>query len=285
MHLKIKFNLKMITKIFHIADLHIPNSEDNRPYMEMIKQGLAELLKETKKFDKEEFRIVIAGDVFHNKIKTTNEAKKIFHETLNYLNAIGKTIIIAGNHDMLENNHDRIDSISPTFDIKDVYPNITYADKVLNYKSGYIKDDNVIWALYSMFDKFAKPNIDGLREQYPDCKIIGLYHGDIVGAVTDVGRMSENGIDTNVFKECDCVMAGHIHRQQEIKKNGVPIVYAGSLFQQNGGENTTGHGFLIWDLEKMKYKHHEVSNKYKTYRFKITSYEDIADDTEKLLNL
>lgn len=275
----------MVSTIFHIADLHIPNSEDNRPFMEMMKQALAELLKQTKKLDKDEFRIVIAGDIFHNKIKTTNEAKKIFHETLNYLNAIGKTIIIAGNHDMLENNHDRIDSISPTFDIKDVYPNITYADKVLNYKSGYIKDDNIIWALYSMFDKFAKPNIDGLREQYPDCKIIGLYHGDIVGAVTDVGRMSENGIDTNVFKECDCVMAGHIHKQQEIKKNGVPIVYAGSLFQQNGGENTTGHGFLIWDLNKNKYKHHEVTNKYKTYRFKITSYEDIADDTEKLLNL
>lgn len=275
----------MISTIFHIADLHIPNSEDNRPYMEMLKQALAELLKETKKLNKDEFRIVIVGDIFHNKIKTTNEAKKIFHETLNYLNAIGKTIIIAGNHDMLENNHDRIDSISPTFDIKDVYPNITYADKVLNYKSGYIKDDNIIWALYSMFDKFAKPNIDGLKEQYPDCKIIGLYHGDIVGAVTDVGRMSESGIDTNVFKECDCVMAGHIHRQQEIKKNGVPIVYAGSLFQQDGGENTTGHGFLIWDLDKMKYKHHEVTNKYKTYRFKITSYDDVAEDTEKLLNL
>lgn len=275
----------MIKKIFHIADLHIPNTEDNRPYMEMIKQALAELLKETKKLENDEFRIVIVGDVFHNKIKTTNEAKKIFHETLNYLNAIGKTIIIAGNHDMLENNHDRIDSISPTFDIKDVYPNITYADKALDYKSGYIKDENVIWALYSMFDKFAKPNIDGLREQYPDCKIIGLYHGDIVGAVTDVGRMSENGIDTDVFKECDCVLAGHIHRQQEIKKNGVPIVYSGSLFQQNSGENTTGHGFLIWDLETMKYKHHEVTNNYKTYKFKITSYEDVSEDTEKLLNL
>ena len=275
----------MIKKIFHIADLHIPNTEDNRPYMEMIKQALAELLKETKKLENGEFRIVIVGDVFHNKIKTTNEAKKIFHETLNYLNAIGKTIIIAGNHDMLENNHDRIDSISPTFDIKDVYPNITYADKALDYKSGYIKDENVIWALYSMFDKFAKPNIDGLREQYPDCKIIGLYHGDIVGAVTDVGRMSENGIDTDVFKECDCVLAGHIHRQQEIKKNGVPIVYSGSLFQQNSDENTTGHGFLIWDLETMKYKHHEVTNNYKTYKFKITSYEDVSEDTEKLLNL
>ena len=275
----------MIKKVFHIADLHIPNNEEKRPYMEMIKKALAELLKETKKYDKDEIRIVIVGDIFHNKIKTSNEAKKMFHETLNYLNVIGKTIIIAGNHDMLENNHDRIDSISPTFDINDVYPNITYADKVLDYKSGYIKDDNVIWAVYSMYDKFAKPNIDGLREEYPDCKIIGLYHGDIVGAVTDTGRMSENGIDTNVFKDCDCVMAGHIHRHQEIKKNGVPIVYSGSIFQQDGGENTTGHGFLIWDLEKNKYKLHEVPNKYKIYRFKIKSYEDVSEDTEKLLNL
>ena len=275
----------MIKNIIHIADLHIPNNEKNRPYSEMIKQGLAEVLKVVKKYKDDEFRIVVAGDIFHNKIKTTNEAKRMFHATLNYLNAIGKTIIIAGNHDMLENNHDRIDSISPTFDIVDVYPNITYADKELNYKSGYIKDDNIIWALYSMYDKFAKPNIEGLREKYPDCKIIGLYHGDIAGAVTDTGRMSESGIDTNEFKECDCVMAGHIHKFQEIKKNGVPIVYAGSMFQQDSGENTTGHGFLVWDVEKNKYKLHEVTNKYKIYKFKITSYDDVKEDTEKLLNL
>lgn len=275
----------MIKQIFHIADLHIPNSEEQRPYMEMIKQFLAELLKETKKYNKEEIRIVLVGDIFHNKIKTTNEAKKMFHETLNYLNAIGKTIIIAGNHDMLENNHDRIDSISPTFDIKDVYPNVTYADKVLNYKSGYIIDDNIIWALYSMYDKFAKPNIDGLREKYPEHKIVGLYHGEINGATTDVGKIMENGIDTNIFSECDCVMAGHIHKHQEIKKNGVPIVYSGSVFQQDSGENTTGHGFVVWNMEKLKYKLHEVKNNYKTYKFKITSYDDIKDDVEKLLNL
>ena len=275
----------MIKYIIHIADLHIPNSEENRPYMEMLKQGLAEVLKETKKYNKDEVRIVVAGDIFHNKIKTSNEAKKMFHETLNYLNAIAKTIIIAGNHDMLENNHNRIDSISPTFDIKDVYPNIVYADKVLNYKSGYIKDDNVIWALYSIYDKFAKPNIEGLKDEYPNHKIIGLYHGDIVGSVTEAGRVSENGINTDVFKECDFVLAGHIHKHQEIKKNGVPIVYAGSMFQQNSGENTTGHGFLIWNLQNNKYKLHEVTNRYKTYKFKIKSYEDVNEDLERLINL
>jgi len=46
-------------------------------------------------------------------------------------------------------------------------------------------------------------------------------------------------------------------------------VYAGSIFQQNTGENTTGHGFLVWDLENMSYKLHEVTNKYKIYKFKI----------------
>ena len=279
-------NIIMIRKIIHIADFHIPNNKtSDRPFGEMLKQLAGELMLETKGFKKEEIRIVIVGDIFEKKIKADNESKDLFHEFMNYINAIGKTIIVAGNHDMLENNQDRMDSISPTFSIKGVYPNITYADKVLNYKSGYIKDDNVIWVLYSMFDKFMKPNIDGLKEKNPDCKLIGLYHGDVAGAVTDIGRMSEKGIDTNDFKECDCVMAGHIHKFQTIKKNGVPIVYAGSVFQCNSGENTTGHGFVIWDIDTMKYNLHEVTNPYKTYKFEISSYDDIKNDEEILINL
>ena len=275
----------MVKKIFHIADIHIPNNESKRPYMDMLKQGIAELYKEVKKYNKDEVRIVVAGDIFHNKIKVSNEATKMFHNFLNYLNAIAKTIIIAGNHDMLENNKDRVDSITPTFDIKNVYDNIIYADKELNYKSGYIVDENIIWAIYSIFDNFSKPNIEGLKEEYKDSTIIGLYHGDIEGAVTDTGRVTEHGINTEFFKECDCVMAGHIHKKQEIKKHGVPLVYSGSFLQQNSGENTTGHGFLEWDVETLKYKHHEVTNNYRMFKFKITSYDDIENDTEKLINL
>lgn len=276
----------MIKKVIHISDLHIPNSTtSDKPFSDMLKQLAAEIMLEIKDDNKDEVRIVLAGDVFEKKIKADNESKDIFHTFLNYLNAMCKTIIIAGNHDMLENNQDRMDSISPTFSISGAYQNITYADKVLNYKSGYIKDDNIIWVLFSMFDKFAKPDIDGLKDEYPDCKLIGLYHGEITGAVTDSGRMSESGINTDYFKECDCIMAGHIHKFQTIKKNGVPIVYGGSVFQCNSGENTTGHGFVVWDIDTMKYKLHEVTNLYKTYKFEITSYEDIANDEEKLVNL
>ena len=274
----------MIKKIFHLADIHIVNQLDKRPYDQMLKQAVAEIYKEIKKYDKDEARIVISGDIYHQKIKTSKEAEKMFHEMLNYLNAMCKTIVIAGNHDMLENNLDRMDALTPTFTIKGGYPNIIYADKELDYKSGYIVDDGVVWCIYSIFDMFKKPNFDGLREQYPNHKFIGLYHGEVVGAVTDMGRMSESGIDTNDFKGLDCVMAGHIHKNQTLKKNGVPIVYPGSLFQQDMGENITGHGYELWDLETMKHKHIEVSNKYRIYKIEVTSYDDVTNDTEKLLN-
>ena len=67
----------MISIVYHLADLHIPNTEEQRPYMDMIKQCLAELHKESKKYSRDEIRIVLAGDIFHNKIKTTNEAKNV----------------------------------------------------------------------------------------------------------------------------------------------------------------------------------------------------------------
>lgn len=275
----------MIKKVIHIADIHIPNSEDNRPYSEMMKGFISEVIKEIVKYNRDEVRIVIVGDIFQQKIKASNESKTMFHNMLNAFNLVAKTILVAGNHDMLENNTDRQDSISPTFEINNVYPNVTYADKVLGYKSGCIIDDNVIWAVYSMFDKFARPNIEGSDENYKDKTVVGLYHGDMVGTSTDVGRVFDSGINADVFKGCDCVMAGHIHKFQEVKKNGVPVVYPSSVFQQNCDENTTRHGFVVWNLETMKYELHEVPNDYKIYKFEIRSYEDVNDDVERLLNL
>ena len=78
----------MIKKIFHLADIHIVNQLDKRPYDQMLKQAVAEIYKEIKKYDKEEVRIVISGDIYHQKIKTSKEAEKMFHEMLNYLNAM-----------------------------------------------------------------------------------------------------------------------------------------------------------------------------------------------------
>lgn len=274
----------MVKKIIQIADLHIPNSNEKRPYDQMLESFLKQLyVNEIKDQNPEEIRIVVCGDTFKNKIKTTNEAKAMFHTLLNYLNEMCRTYIFAGNHDMLENNHDRMDSINPTFEIEGVYENIVYLDKYLDFKSGYVEDENIVFALYSMHDNFAPTNVE--HDMYPDHKIVGLYHGDVKGAVTDVGRMTPDGIDTSLFSECDCVMAGHIHKFQELKKDGVPIVYAGSVFQQDESENTTGHGYVVWNMEDMSYKHVEVDNDYRIFKFKIDDYDAFTNDVEDLINL
>ena len=97
--------------------------------------------------------------------------------------------------------------------------------------------------------------------------------------------MSDKGIDVNSFIGCDAVLCGHIHKRQEIRKNGIPMVYAGSLFQKDAGENVTGHGFVEWNVEDLTYKVHDVENDYSIYKFKISSYEDVEDDIERLVNL
>lgn len=274
----------MVKKIIHIADLHIPNDIEKRPFREMIKPLISAIIDEIQDCnDPSEVRVVIVGDIYCQKIRVSNEAQGVFHELLNFLNPITKTIVVGGNHDMLENNTDREDSITPTFKIVGAYPNVTYIDRLLDYKSGYVVDDNIIWVLYSMFDKFAKPNMNKIKKT-EDNRIIGLYHGEVAGAVTDLGRMSESGIDPKNFKKCDCVMAGHIHKFQELKKNGIRIVYPSSVFQTDGGENISGHGFVVWDVETMTYKFHEVENDYRFFRYEITSYDDVKNDEECLSN-
>lgn len=281
----LKYLCSMIKKIIHIADLHIPNSESDRPYTEMIKGFVKQLAEVVVNANPSECRIVVAGDTFHNKISVSNEATVLYAKVLNSFNALCKTYILAGNHDMLENNLSRTDSLVTPFYIRDALPNVTYIDHILDYQSGCVVDDDVIWACYSMHNGFARPDIDAVKQRNPNCKVVGLYHGNLVGASTDSGKVCESGASYNDFNGCDCVMAGHIHRYQEIRKNGIPFVYAGSVFQQDYGENASGHGFVVWDLETMKHQLVEVDNPYKMYKFAITDYDDVKNDVEKILNL
>lgn len=280
----------MIKKVIHLADIHIPNSTDRRPYDKMLDSALDQLENKVNELlesgiEREEIRIVVAGDLVHNKVKISNECLLMLHKFLNRLDELAQTIVIAGNHDMLENNTDRVDSLTPTFSIEGVYPNTTYADMFLDYKSGFIIDENVVWCLYSIFDGYVKPNTIGLDLDRNEYKFIGLYHGNVPGASTDTGRIIEDGIDMSWFDICDCVMAGHIHKHQEIKKGGVPLIMSSSLIQQNYGESITGHGFVLWDLETMTYEFCELKNDHLMFKFTIDSIDDIINGTEKLLNI
>lgn len=279
----------MIKKIIACADIHIPAFKG----IENLNVILDKFVDECEKVVKDEgspdnVRVVIAGDLFNNKISITNESILAANRFLSKLDGICKTIVIAGNHDLLVNNMDRIDSISSLTEIGN-YENVVFLDKELGYKSGCWVDDNVVWGLYSSFDDFNSPELKSERIKHPDKICIGLVHGDVNGAVTATGFQTENGLNPDVFEGCDFVIAGHIHKQQEIRKNGIRIVYCSSLKQKDFGETILGHGYVIWDISNQKnitYDFVDIPNDESSYYiFSIDNESDIDEDDEKLINL
>lgn len=275
----------MVKYIISISDIHVRNfkrMEETGEFLEKIVDYCNDFVKQ---HSPEEVRIVLAGDLFDQKITVSNESTTYVSWLLRRLNEITTTYVICGNHDYLMNNVTRMCSLTPIFTMSD-FKNCKYLDQELGFSSGIYEDDNVAFCLYSTFDDFNRPEIESYRNQNPDKTLVGLIHADINGAITDVGYTTDKGLSPKHFEGLDFVIAGHIHKRQEIKKNGVKIVYCGSLIQQNMGENLTGHGGVIWNVQDKTWEPFDLDRgEYGYYKFVIDGIDDIDNDMEKLLNL
>ena len=270
----------MITKIIAVSDLHIRNLKRLDETKEQFEKFLKEIRKIVAENGAENTRIVVAGDLVHSKLTIASECYLMLSWFLHELDSICKTIVIAGNHDLNMSNLDRVDSLTPVFEMCK-FNQVLFLDKELGYKSGYMVDDNVVWCLYSTFDLFNKP--DGMEKLNEGVKV-GLFHGDLNGAKNASGT-ALLGLEPKHFEGTDFVIAGHIHKFQEIDHDGSRVVYCGSLIQQDMGEAITGHGYVIWDVAEKTCELVEVPNeKYGFFKFKINSEGDIDSNKEQLLN-
>lgn len=72
---------------------------------------------------------------------------------------------------------------------------------------------------------------------------------------------------------------------KEIKlRKSTKIMYSGSLIQQDVGENVSGHGFLVWDVDTLEYDEHDLESDYGFYKFRISSIQDLENGTEDFIN-
>lgn len=275
----------MVKYIISISDIHVRNFKRIEETQEFLSKLVDFCNEFVKKHNPKEVRIVIAGDLFDQKITVSNESKILLSWLLRRLNEIAFTCVICGNHDYLMNNSSRVCSLTPVFTMSN-FNNCKYLDQELGYMSGIYEDDNIAWCVYSTFDDFNRPEIETYKMENPEKTLIGVIHADINGAKTDVGRVTDKGLNAEYFTGLDFVIAGHIHKRQEIKKNGVKIVYCGSLIQQDMGENLSGHGGVIWDVSEKTWEPFDLDRgEYGFYKFVIDNVEDIDNDNEKILNL
>lgn len=281
----------MVKKIIHTGDIHIHNYRRLDEYKIQLQKFIDKCKEVVKQYDKDEVRIVIAGDLVHSKTELSPECYTLASWFLKQLDTICKTIVIAGNHDIIP-NLSRLDPLSVVFSMCK-FKQVHYIDKDLNYGSGTIEDDNIIWCLYSIFDNFKEPCVLDVRDFHfrsgiddSKTRYVALFHGDIKSAKTDTGYVTENGLNPNIFNCVDFGLFGHIHKRQCIKADGIPLVYCGSLIQQDFGENTSNHGFLLWDVEDCTYEEINIPNDdYGYYTFSINNVADLDEDNEEIINL
>lgn len=304
----------MIKKCVHIADIHIRTFQRHDEYREVFKTLLSDLTDLLKGYKREEIRIVIAGDVVHQKLTISNELTLMIAWLFTKLEEIAPLIIIAGNHDAVLTNKDRLDSITPVVKLLDK-ANINYFKDSKCYL-----DDNIVWCVYSVFEENKRPDIESARLEFGNDKTyIGLFHAPVMGSTTDMGFEVEHGASFEIFEGCDIVMLGDIHlrntffHKQAISvfsdkvseyleqkwvvesedtlndkvnlKKIIPISYPGSCLQQNFGESIKNHGFLLWDVKDRVFSEHNVDNPYLFYNIKISSFEDIENNKEKFTNI
>jgi DNA repair exonuclease SbcCD nuclease subunit len=273
----------MIKKIIHLSDIHIRNVKRHDEYYDMLQKFVSSTREIVSEFTSDEVRILVCGDLLHQKITTSNEQSIMLSWFFRELNSICKTIVICGNHDFLENNQDRVDSITPIIKMLEL-PNVKYLDMELSYKSGLYEDENIIWCLYSIFDGYNSPEVQISKVNNPDKTHIGLFHGAIAGSTTDSTYMIESGLKMDIFAGCDVVLCGDIHKRSELDYNGIKVVYPGSLIQQDFGENVSRHGFLLWDVDELEYEEFDIENNYGYYKFSIDSISDIDNGNEQFIN-
>jgi len=259
----------MINKIIHFSDLHIRLFKDHDNYRKIFQNAI----NEWKEINPD--RIVFTGDLVHSKNQMTPELIEFMSWVLNECAKIAKTIIIAGNHDMLENNLTRLDALTPVVDSLN-NKNIVY------YKNrGVYEDENINWCVYSLFEHNLPPEIT----KTPDKINIGLFHGPIQGLYTDIGYKFEDGYDTSKFRGCDLVLCGDIHKRQVFDIPGGKKAYmVGSFAQQGFGEKINKHGYGIYNISEDKYEFVDLINEKPFLSFFIDSIDCIENGTEKLVN-
>lgn len=269
----------MVKKVIHCSDIHIRTFRQHDEYREIFEKFYEECSNICHPYQFDEVRIVVVGDLFHQKITISNESLILASEFLRNLSNIAPTIIVAGNHDLLENNRDRMDSITPVVRLLNE-PHLHYYTECECYL-----DDNIVWCNYSIFEGNARPDIELAKVKHGlDKKYIGLFHAPIVNAVTDIGYKFDSGTSVDHFEGLDAVMCGDIHKRQNVGKKSQPVVYPSSCIQQDFGETVSGHGFVVWDIETMTYEEVDIENPHSSYLFEINSIDDVENNKEKFKN-
>ena len=257
-------------KLFHISDIHIRNGDKKTSRYEeysIVFDNLFVSLKtniEKYELDKTDYLIIVSGDIFHNKNVIGNFGLELYNKFIKGLTDIGRTIIFHGNHDRNQNEIDQPSLISSTIEMN----NLT----ILKETQAFIIDD-IGFSYVNIDDTLDKTATVGRVKKLPDfpkiecdtLKTVALFHGTFGNARLYNGTQVLNSTNPYPFEwisQFDYALLGDIHLRQKGMYGDLLWGYAGSLIQQNYGEDIINHGYMIWDLKSGTVENINVYNPF-----------------------
>lgn len=230
-------------RICHVSDIHWRGFQRHAEYTEVFEKTF-ELMRAL-----EPDIIINTGDTFHT--KTQNISPEVIDKLawmIREMVSIAPTYTLLGNHDGNLANASRQDVISPIHKAMNLENHFLLKDSVQFQAKGFPFE-------FYAFSPFDKEGWSKLKPD-PNKTNIALFHGSIAGSKTDGNFYFQHGEKTMAeFSGFDYLLLGDIHlsqflgwRENKNKKSLPWAAYAGSLIQQNFGENEE-KGFLVWDIE------------------------------------
>ena len=287
---------KIITNIIHMADIHIRLSALHHEY-QIVFNKLYDNLLELKKIEPNTL-IVICGDLLHSKDELKPDTIVMAWNFLKNLADIFPVIIISGNHDMIQNNNNKIDSITSILKDRPI-ESIHY---LLN--SGVYIYNNIAFGVSSLMDNYvlSRDKLDEILDlnnfkksknyenfkNFKNFKRIGLYHGQVGNVKIGTGNMvlvddkvqDENILGLNNFNvnsNYDYILLGDIHKYQYLNKEKT-VAYSGSLISQNFSETDDFHGYLHWNIITGVSKYEKILNDNAYHKINIDELIDINNE-------
>lgn len=250
-----------IKYVYHLSDIHIRNIKRHEEYLEVFEKTYEKIKSESKGKEHESI-IVLTGDIMHTKTELSPDANNIAYHFFKNLSDILPMILIAGNHDCIVSNQNRMDALTPTIDNGIGLEKVYYLKK-----TGFYQYHNIIFGLTDLFTEkpLSSENITSkmLKKVKQNNKYkIALYHGPIRESKTDLGfEIKSDRFRSKDFRGYDFGFFGDIHKFQYLNHKKT-MAYAGSLIQQSFGESLNNHGILKWNLSTRISKLMEISNDY-----------------------
>jgi DNA repair exonuclease SbcCD nuclease subunit len=206
---KLKCDIDEFVGVLHVADIHIRLTKRHDEYSKVFEK----LYKDAKMLPKNTC-IAVLGDLFHSKSDLSPECVGLASEFLKNLADIRPTVLIAGNHDATLSNKNRLDSLSPIVNALN-HQNLFYLKETGLFIIGDILFNHM--SVFDESDKYIRVEDIPTKYRRETRHLIGLFHGPVDRALTDVGyAVSNRTITTKLFDGHDIVLLGDIHLTQRL---------------------------------------------------------------------